>query len=79
MDKAGGLYQDASFQNRPNRHTCPKRSNMNSLIEIPRSLTPEKVMEDFRKHGVELDYEQAVQYLDLIYFLASVVVDQNFK
>mgnify|MGYP006146738815 FL=1 len=36
-------------------------------------------MEDFRKHGVELDYEQAVQYLDLIYFLASVVVDQNFK
>ncbi|MES2650501.1 MAG: hypothetical protein V4663_02115 [Bacteroidota bacterium] len=51
---------------------------MNPLIEETRSLTPFKVIEDFRAKGIEVTFEEAERYIDLIYFLARVVVDQNF-
>lgn len=51
---------------------------MNPLIEETRNLTPQKVMEDFSKKGIDLSYEDAEKYIDLIYFFARLVVDQNF-
>ncbi len=51
---------------------------MDPLIEEERSLTPQQVIEDFNKDGIELTYEQAIKYIDLIYYLARLVVDQNF-
>jgi len=53
-------------------------TEIRTLIEETRSLTPQQVIEDFSKDGIELTYEQAMKYIDLIYYLARLVVDQNF-
>jgi len=51
---------------------------MNSFTEGKRSLTPEIVIDHFKKQGVELSVKDAEKYLDVLYFLAKLVVNQNF-
>ncbi|GAC1314570.1 MAG: hypothetical protein NVSMB24_39380 [Mucilaginibacter sp.] len=44
-----------------------------------RSVTPEMAVKILRKNGVEIDEKKAVEVLDLMYFLAKLIVNQNFK
>jgi hypothetical protein len=44
-----------------------------------RSVTTAQVIEIMRKRGIEIDEKKASEVLDLIYFLAKLIVNQNFK
>ena len=46
--------------------------------DIIRSLTPEKVIEDLGKRGITISKKDAEKYLDLLYFLSKLIVNQNF-
>jgi hypothetical protein len=52
---------------------------MNSYNEIKRTLTPEKVVEIYQKKGEEVSMENAEKVLDLLYFLAKLVVEHHLK
>ena len=43
-----------------------------------RTLTVQQVIGDFSKKGINLSEKEAEQYLDLLYFLAKLVVKNNF-
>jgi hypothetical protein len=51
------------------------------MMETPkkRKITPEKAVAILKKNGVEIDEKNAEKVLDLMYFLAKLIVDQNFK
>ncbi len=51
---------------------------MNPFPDEKRSLTPQMVVDDFKKKGVILSIKDAEKYLNLLYFLAKLVVNQNF-
>ncbi len=51
---------------------------MNPFTDEKRRLTPQMVIDDFSKKGVILSIKDAEKYLDLLYFLAKLVVNQNF-
>jgi hypothetical protein len=44
-----------------------------------RNITPEMAVKILRKNGVEMDEKKAAEVLDLLYFLAKLIVNQNFK
>jgi len=44
-----------------------------------RNITPEMAVKILRKNGVEIDGKKAAEVLDLMYFLAKLIVNQNFK
>jgi hypothetical protein len=44
-----------------------------------RNITPEMAVTMLRKEGVEIDEKKAAEVLDLLYFLAKLIVNQNFK
>lgn len=44
-----------------------------------RNITPEMAVKILRKNGVEIDEKKAGEVLDLLYFLAKLIVNQNFK
>ena len=44
-----------------------------------RNITPEKAVAILKKSGVEIDEKKAAEVLDLLYFLAKLIVNQNFK
>jgi hypothetical protein len=52
---------------------------MNGYSDIKRSLTPEKVVEIYQKKGEEITLENAEKVLNLLYFLAKLVVDHHLK
>ena len=51
---------------------------MNSGSE-KRNVTTAQAMEIMRKNGVEIDEKKAAELLELLYFLAKLIVNQNFK
>lgn len=51
---------------------------MNPFSEDKRSLNTQMVIEYFDKRGIKLSEKDAQQYLDLLYFLAKLIVQQNF-
>jgi len=51
---------------------------MDQINKVKRSLTPQMVIAKFDKQGIKLSEKEAEQYLDLLYFLAKLVVKQNF-
>lgn len=51
---------------------------MDPFTDIKRSLTPQMVIDDFRKKGVILSIKDAEKYLDMLYFFAKLIVNQNF-
>ena len=52
---------------------------MNPFNNIKRSLTPEKLVEAYRKKGEEISLENAEKVLNLLYFLAKLVVDHHLE
>ena len=44
-----------------------------------RNITPKQAVEILRKKGVEISEEKASKILDTMYFLARLIVEQNFK
>jgi hypothetical protein len=44
-----------------------------------RSVTLEQTIRLLAKNGIEIDEKKAVELLDLMYFLAKLIVNQNFK
>jgi hypothetical protein len=47
--------------------------------EEKRSLTVEKVIDFYQKRGEEISIETAEKVLNLLYFLAKLVVEQHLK
>jgi uncharacterized protein YneF (UPF0154 family) len=43
------------------------------------NITPEKAEEILGKNGVKLSEKKAEEVLDLMYFLAKLIVNQSFK
>jgi hypothetical protein len=44
-----------------------------------RNITPEIAVRILKKEGIEIDEKKALEVLDMLYFLAKLIVDQNFK
>jgi uncharacterized protein YneF (UPF0154 family) len=44
-----------------------------------RSITPENAKRILQKNGVELNEKEVEEVLELMYFLAKLIVNQNFK
>ncbi len=44
-----------------------------------RNVTVNDTIKNFRKNGVEISEKEAEKVLDLMYFLAKLIVSQNFK
>jgi len=44
-----------------------------------RSVTPEKAVKILSQNGCKIDEKEAEKLLDLMYFLAKSIVNQNFK
>lgn len=52
---------------------------MDRKNEHRKKLTPAEAVEILRKQGLEFDEKEAAQILDLMYSLAKLIVNQNFK
>jgi hypothetical protein len=44
-----------------------------------RNINPQQAIEILKKSGVEISEEEAEKVLDVLYFLAELIVEQNFK
>jgi hypothetical protein len=44
-----------------------------------RNVTPKQAIEMLQKNGIVIDERKAEKLLDLMYFLAKLIVNQNFK
>lgn len=44
-----------------------------------RNITPQKAIEILDRNGVKLSEKKAEEVLDLMYFLAKLIVNQNVK
>lgn len=42
-------------------------------------IAPQKAIEILKKNNIDIDEKQAKKVLDLFYFLAKLIVNQNFK
>lgn len=52
---------------------------MNDSYQIKRNVTVADAIKDLREKGVEVTEKQAAEILDLMHFLASLIVKQNFS
>jgi len=52
---------------------------MNEKLADKRNVTSRKAIEMLKKNGVEIDKKKADELLDLLYFLAKLIVNQNFN
>jgi hypothetical protein len=52
---------------------------MKMRLKEKRNITPQRAMEILRKSGVEVSEQKAIKLLDTLYFLAGLIVEQNFK
>lgn len=44
-----------------------------------RNITPEKAIQILSKNGIHIDKNDAEELLDFMYFLAKLILEQNFK
>jgi hypothetical protein len=44
-----------------------------------RSITPEKAKKILLENGVEINEKEAEEILEIMYFIAKLIVDQNFR
>lgn len=49
------------------------------MVNEKRNITPQKAVEILCKSGINISEKEAEKVLDFMYFLAKLVVDQNFK
>jgi hypothetical protein len=59
--------------------TCKNEKTMLANYEEKKSLTVEKVIDFYQKRGEKISLETAEKVLNLLYFLAKLVVDQHLK
>jgi len=52
---------------------------MNPYNKVKRTLTAEKVLKNYQKRGVEITLENAQKVVDILYFLAKLVVEHHLK
>lgn len=52
---------------------------MKHQLEDKRKVTPEMAVKMLRKGGIDVDEKKAKEFLDIMYFLAKLIVNQNFK
>ena len=52
---------------------------MRNTLNRERNITAEKAMEILSKNGINIDKNDAQEMLELMYFLAKLIVYQNFK
>ena len=50
---------------------------MNEEYKVKRSITPAMAVKTFKKNGQDITEEQAAEVLELMYFLAELIVKQN--
>jgi ribose 5-phosphate isomerase RpiB len=46
---------------------------------IKKTVTNKRIIEHLEKHGIEITEKNAAEVLELLYFLAKLIVKQNFK
>jgi len=44
-----------------------------------RKVTPQKAVEILSKNGIKIDEKEAEKVLEMMYFFAKLIVNQNFK
>ena len=49
------------------------------LLKEKRNITPAKAVEILKRNGQQITEKEAEKVLDLMYFLAKLIVNQNFK
>lgn len=49
------------------------------MIGEKRNITPKKAVEILSESGVKITEKKAEELLDFMYFLAKLIVNQNFK
>jgi len=49
------------------------------MVNEKRNITPQKAVEILSKSGINISEKEAEKVLNFMYFLAKLVVDQNFK
>ncbi len=52
---------------------------METRLKEKRNITPEQAIAILKKSGVEISEEEVIKVLDVLYFLAGLIVEQNFK
>jgi hypothetical protein len=52
---------------------------MDTTTKERRKITPADAVKILNKSGVEIDEKKAKEVLELIYFLAKLIVNQNFR
>ena len=52
---------------------------MDTNLPEKRNITAKQAMKVLQKNGIEITEKKAVEVLDLMYFLAKLIVNQNFK
>lgn len=49
------------------------------LLKEKRKCTAKDMVEDYRKKGIEISENEAEKLLELLYFFAKLIVNQNFN
>ena len=52
---------------------------MRNTLNPARNITPEKAIKILSKNGINIDKNDAEKVLEIMYFIAKLIVDQNFK
>lgn len=52
---------------------------MRNTLNRQRNITPEKAIKTLSKNGIIINKNDAEEMLELMYFIAKLIVDQNFK
>ena len=52
---------------------------MNTNLPEKRNVTTEQAVKMLQKNGIELSEKKVEEVLDLMYFFAKLLVNQNFK
>jgi len=52
---------------------------METNTEKKRKVTPSQVVKILEKQGIKMDEKEAEKVLEIMYFLAKLIVNQNFK
>lgn len=49
------------------------------MLTEKRNITPQKAVEILSKSGMKITEKKAEELLDFMYFLAKLIINQNFK
>jgi len=52
---------------------------MNTVVSAKRNIKTEKAIKILKKNNIEVNEKEAEKILDMLYFFAKLIVNQNFK